>query len=845
MINYVIAHTHWDREWYFTDKKSIVYSLYDFDEIIDFLEKNEEFKSFLLDGQTSIINDYIAYRPENINRIKKLIKEERLIIGPWFSQTDTLVICGESIIRNLLYGICDSLKYGNYQKIGYLPDSFGMSCDMPTIYSNFNLKYAVFRRGISDNLIKEREFVWKSKSGKEIKTFNIFHYGLMAYPPNDVNDNYYDELINKLKKFNNQSPYIIFNGEDQKPIRKNLTSIIKNSKYNLQIYSLENALDNLFENIESLEEYEGEFTNGQFSRVHKSIFSTRADLKIKNNKLENYLVNILEPISSIAMKLGINYEKYFIEKIWRLLLKNSAHDSIGMCNSDKTNSVIEQRYDNAEDMLKNLLEITLRRIGDRIFAKDFSFQVYNTLPYKRESIIEGSIYSPYENFEIIYNGKKIDYEKISVKKLNSILLKSVKEIGVNNEKNSNLKKYKNLYKTKIRFKDEICSMGYKTYNIVETSKIKKEYYKEKLKHKIDVKDDGTITISSNGNFKSIYFENSADEGDSYDYSTFDKDRTITKAIVLNKKIIERKYFTELKLTLLQKIPYNLKKRAKEDFDISQKIYINLKLFEDGSISINTKIKNKAIEHRYRLVVETKLNENTNFSNSQFGTIIRNNTMEEQKIWEKENRQEKPRTIEPMISFCGIGKEEKLAVVTDGVREYQILDNSKIALTLFRSVSYIGKPNLNDRPGRESGIYKKQKGHKLKNKLIEQNYYIFETKENFDAIHKFAKEKLTPMFVYQSGEILDNTNNFVISKEEKNLPKDFSLLEVDSKAVISALKKSEESNSLILRLYNPNINEKEKFSLKYKGNISFLKADEKTEIEENEINPSDIITIKLD
>ncbi|MGO0943917.1 hypothetical protein ACTPD5_22855 [Clostridioides difficile] len=36
-----------------------------------------------------------------------------------------MVVGGESILRNLLYGIKDCDEFGEYMKIGYLPDSFG------------------------------------------------------------------------------------------------------------------------------------------------------------------------------------------------------------------------------------------------------------------------------------------------------------------------------------------------------------------------------------------------------------------------------------------------------------------------------------------------------------------------------------------------------------------------------------------------------------------------------------------------------------------------------------------------------------------------------------------------
>ena len=255
----------------------------------------------------------------------------------------------------------------------------------------------------------------------------------MAYPPNEDDGSYIDNLVEKLEKFGNRKPYILFNGEDQKPIRKNINQIIKNTDYDIQISSLEEALDDVFSNIETLNTYTGEFTFGQYSRTHKSIFSTRADLKNKHNRLERYLTDFIEPLSSIALSLGMAYEKELIEECFKLMLLNSAHDSIGMCNSDITNHFIEYRYDKVKDITNNLADSIMRRIGDGIRAKDFNFQVYNTLPYEREDYVRCKVITPYKNFGIERNGKEIQFEIISIEEDNTDLNKSIKEIGVNNE----------------------------------------------------------------------------------------------------------------------------------------------------------------------------------------------------------------------------------------------------------------------------------------------------------------------------------------------------------------------------------------------------------------------------
>ena len=154
----IIPHTHWDREWYFTTSRSKIYSLNHFKEIFDVLENNKNFSHFLLDAQLSIIDDYLEFHPYDENRIKKLVTEGKLIIGPWYTQTDQMVISGESIIRNLYYGIERAKDFGAYMKTGYMPDSFGQSAQMPQLLNGFNIKYNTFKRGLGDSHYPKNEF---------------------------------------------------------------------------------------------------------------------------------------------------------------------------------------------------------------------------------------------------------------------------------------------------------------------------------------------------------------------------------------------------------------------------------------------------------------------------------------------------------------------------------------------------------------------------------------------------------------------------------------------------------------------------------------------------------------
>ena len=54
---YIVPHTHWDREWYFSLEDSNIMLEQDMTRLIDVLENNPDFPSFVYDGQMSIIDE--------------------------------------------------------------------------------------------------------------------------------------------------------------------------------------------------------------------------------------------------------------------------------------------------------------------------------------------------------------------------------------------------------------------------------------------------------------------------------------------------------------------------------------------------------------------------------------------------------------------------------------------------------------------------------------------------------------------------------------------------------------------------------------------------------------------
>lgn len=118
---------------------------------------------------------------------------------------------------------------------------------------------------------------------------------------------------------------------------------------------------------------------------------------------------------------------------------------------------------------------------------------------------------------------------------------------------------------------------------------------------------------------------------------------------------------------------------------------------------------------------------------------------------------------------------------------------------------MGKENLLYRPGRASGesIVETPDAQLIGNIELEFSFYAFENEFEKENIAKISKEYLSPFTLYQFSEFLNGRLIFSHRDEEKTLPKEYSLFEINNENLImSAFKKAENTNEYIVRVFNP-------------------------------------------
>src|SRR5437773_1909133 len=174
LIFHLIPHTHWDREWYLPRAAFQARLVPALDDVLERLTADPGYRSFLLDGQTVLVADYLRARPDREPELKTLVKTGRLQVGPWYVLADELIPSGEALVRNLLLGAADAEQLGGRLDVLYSPDAFGHPAAWPTLAREFGIRFGVVWRGLGGEPGQERDlYRWRGPEGRDVLLWHL------------------------------------------------------------------------------------------------------------------------------------------------------------------------------------------------------------------------------------------------------------------------------------------------------------------------------------------------------------------------------------------------------------------------------------------------------------------------------------------------------------------------------------------------------------------------------------------------------------------------------------------------------------------------------------------------
>ena len=169
----MVAHTHWDREWYHAAgrfRQRLV-------ALVDALlaRANEDAFPFLLDGQTVVLEDYLAVRPDKAAELRARLDRGELEAGPWYVLADGLIPSAEAVVRNLLVGRRMLRRFGAVApSVAYCPDTFGHSASVPAIARGFGFELAIIWRGYGGARWPRGDVAqWQGANGHSVLLYHL------------------------------------------------------------------------------------------------------------------------------------------------------------------------------------------------------------------------------------------------------------------------------------------------------------------------------------------------------------------------------------------------------------------------------------------------------------------------------------------------------------------------------------------------------------------------------------------------------------------------------------------------------------------------------------------------
>ncbi|MEM2083147.1 MAG: glycosyl hydrolase-related protein [Nitrososphaerota archaeon] len=797
----IVSHTHWDREWYLPYQKFRAKLIKVMDEVIEVLNRDEKFKSFTLDGQIAILEDYLEIKPERRKEIENLVKKDRLLIGPWYIQMDEFLEGDEAIIRNLLIGIKIASEFGKAMLAGYVPDSFGHISQLPQILQGFNIDSFIFTRGMGDEGEKlKTEFIWYAPDGSKVLAVHLLKgycnadlemTHILGKSREEIRKNpkealaLFEWLKSELLPKSSINCILLMNGCDHRSIQSEIPFIIEelNRIFRKDIIKHGSLLDYIKRIKEAnikLESYQGELRGARYHPILSGVFSSRIYLKRENTSSQILLQYYAEPLATFAWILGYEYPYDLLLKAWKYLIQNQAHDSIcGTCIDEvhRENclrfSWIKQI---AEYIIKNSIKFIASKIKLENTKTNSAIFVYNPLNWERSEIVEVKISKlTGKYFEIKdINGKSIPFQiiKIEKDKINIIFVaENVPPCG---------------YKIFLITPSEKPPFFQSTlkYNMNE---IENEFFKIKA----NPEEGGSLTIFDKRDSR-IYdnvniLEDDGDNGDEYYFSyvppTFSSNKL--KALI---KIVEK---GPIRATLRIKIDFILPKEIDEKNNRSPEkikcpIIMDVSLYPKvPRIDIKGKINNKAKDHRLRALFPTIFNIKDvkySFAHDNFYVVKRPIIPEKGKNWV-----EPPSTTHPQRFFVCIDNGiNGLMIANKGLPEYEIIEREQlyIAITLLRCVGWLSRsekigPIIQTPEAQCLGI------NKFEYSIIPYNKHWFES-----GAYKEAYNFNIPLIAYEV--------------EVKNgiLPLEKSFIKIHpDKLILTTIKKAENEDAIVVRFYN--------------------------------------------
>lgn len=364
---HVVSHTHWDREWYHSAERFRQRLVALIDELLD--DPPPAGRSFLLDGQAVILEDYLEVKPERASELATLLREGRLEAGPWYVLADELIPGGEALVRNLLGGrrVLRALR-GESPPVLYCPDSFGHPAMLPDLARGFGKTVVVLWRGFGGPRWPRTNVVrWQAPSGTGVLVYHLtrsgYELGSTLPSSRGAAEERWERIRAEFREREAVGPELLLNGADhharQRDLDESLAALAAVAVPDaIHAGALADFAATVMDRDDArLPEVRGELRDSYgYTWTLQGTCASRAPQKRRYVLREREMVRDVEPWVALAAFERGTSRRQLTRAAWKPLLLSQPHDTLCGCSIDQVARAMDSRLESVATQAEGLRE---------------------------------------------------------------------------------------------------------------------------------------------------------------------------------------------------------------------------------------------------------------------------------------------------------------------------------------------------------------------------------------------------------------------------------------------------------------------------------------------------------
>ena len=333
----LLGHAHLDMAWLWTIEETYSVAQRTFNSVLNL---QQEYPHLTFGHTTAYLYQWIEENnPPLFKQIKKSINSGKWeVLGGMWVEPEVNLVKGESLIRQLLYGQNYYLaKFGQYNRVAWLPDTFGFPWQLPQILKQAKIDYFVTGKlhWNDSNKFPYGCFWWQSPDGSQI--FSVMSppnvAGVMDTHPEVMTDYSVEWESNTDLQDSFWLPGVGDHGGGPTRDMLKVAQRYQNSPFFPQINFT--TASQYLDNISSQKKVDFPLWNDElYLELHRGCYTTHGDQKKYNRQAEIILYQA-ELFATINYILDRQYQPDFtpnnrvqkqIESLWKKVLLNQFHD---------------------------------------------------------------------------------------------------------------------------------------------------------------------------------------------------------------------------------------------------------------------------------------------------------------------------------------------------------------------------------------------------------------------------------------------------------------------------------------------------------------------------------------